>query len=163
MGGQTRMDGVSETSRILRASCEDVYRAFIDPESIAVWLAPGDMSARVLEFDGRVGGGYRMSLTYPESMPGTHGKSTAREDRYSARFVELSPPSRIVEAIRFDSADPAFIGEMTMIVGLEPVSEGTRVTIRFENLPPGVRPEDNDAGTRSSLEKLAQLVESPNL
>jgi len=33
------------------------------------------------------------------------------------------------------------------------------VTIRFEHLPAGVRPEDNDAGTRSSLEKLARYVE----
>jgi hypothetical protein len=33
------------------------------------------------------------------------------------------------------------------------------VTIAFANIPPGIRPEDNDAGTRSSLEKLARYVE----
>jgi len=33
------------------------------------------------------------------------------------------------------------------------------VTIAFENIPPEIRPEDNGAGTVSSLEKLARYVE----
>ena len=101
-----------------------------------------------------------MSLFYPSSEPGSRGKTSEREDRYSARFVELTPPTRIVEAITFDSQDPAFAGEMTMVVTLEERDGGTEVTILFENIPPGIRPEDNDAGTRSSLEKLARYVQS---
>jgi hypothetical protein len=48
---------------------------------------------------------------------------------------------------------------MTMVVTLAERGDGTEVTIAFENLPKGIRPEDNDAGTRSSLEKLARYVE----
>jgi hypothetical protein len=48
---------------------------------------------------------------------------------------------------------------MVMDVTLVELADGTEVTIAFRDLPPGVRPEDNDAGTRSSLEKLARLVE----
>jgi hypothetical protein len=48
---------------------------------------------------------------------------------------------------------------MTMVVTLEERDDGTEVTILFENIPPGIRPEDNDEGTRSSLEKLARYVE----
>jgi Activator of Hsp90 ATPase homolog 1-like protein len=55
--------------------------------------------------------------------------------------------------------DPAFAGEMTMVVTLEEKDGGTEVTLLFENIPPGIRPEDNEAGTRSSLEKLARYVE----
>jgi hypothetical protein len=47
---------------------------------------------------------------------------------------------------------------MTMTVTLEEVAAGTDVTIAFENIPPGIRPADNDAGTRSSLAKLARYV-----
>jgi hypothetical protein len=36
---------------------------------------------------------------------------------------------------------------------------GTRVTILFKNIPSGIRPEDNEAGTEASLEKLARYVE----
>ena len=100
-----------------------------------------------------------MSLFYPASEQGYRGKTSEREDRFTARFVELTPPSRIVELITFDSADPAFSGEMTMVVTLEDTDGGTEVTILFEDIPSGIRPEDNEAGCQASLEKLARLVE----
>src|SRR6185503_9699718 len=102
-----------------------LYRAFTDPKALAVWLAPGDMTGEVHHFDERVGGGYQMSLYYPASDTTSRGKTAGREDRYTARFVELTPPSRIVEAITFDSADPAFSGEMIMEVMLEAEEGGT--------------------------------------
>jgi uncharacterized protein YndB with AHSA1/START domain len=150
----------TRTSRVIKAPPEALYRAFTDPAALAVWQAPGAMTGQVHEFDARVGGGYRMSLFYPASERANRGKTAAREDRFTARFVELTPPTRIVEAISFDSEDPAFAGEMTMVVTLEERDGGTEVTVVFERIPPGIRPEDNEAGTRSSLEKLARSVES---
>jgi uncharacterized protein YndB with AHSA1/START domain len=47
------------------------------------------------------------------------GKTSEREDRFTARFVELTPPTRIVRAITFDSADPTVAGEMSMTVTFE--------------------------------------------
>jgi uncharacterized protein YndB with AHSA1/START domain len=149
----------TRTSRVIKASREALYRAFTDPAALAVWLAPDEMTGHVHEFDARVGGGYRMSLFYPAAEHGYRGKTAEREDRFTARFVELTPPSRIVQAITFDSTDPSFVGEMTMVVTLEERDGGTEVTILFERIPPGIRPEDNDAGTRSSLEKLARYIE----
>lgn len=149
----------TRTSRLVKAPRDALYRAFTDPAALAVWLAPGEMTGTVHEFDARVGGGYRMSLVYPASEQASRGKTSEREDRFTARFVELTPPTRIVQAISFDSADPAFAGEMTMAVTFEERDGGTEVTIVFEHIPPGIRPEDNDAGTRSSLEKLARYVE----
>ncbi|HEU5304874.1 MAG TPA: SRPBCC family protein [Gemmatimonadales bacterium] len=149
----------TRTSRVLKAPREALYRAFTDPAALAVWLSPGEMTGKVHEFEARVGGGYRMSLFYPSSEQVYHGKTSEQEDRFTARFVELTPPTRIVQAISFDPADPAFAGEMTMVVTFEGKNGGTDVTILFEHIPPGIRPEDNEAGTRSSLEKLARYVE----
>jgi uncharacterized protein YndB with AHSA1/START domain len=149
----------TRTSRVIKAPREAIYRAFTDPAALAVWLSPGEMTGKVHDFDGRVGGAYRMSLFYPASERVQRGKTTEREDRFTARFVELTPPTRIVETITFDSKDPTFSGEMTMVVTLEEKDNGTEVTILFEHIPPGIRPEDNDAGTRSSLEKLARYFE----
>lgn len=149
----------TRNSRFIKAPPEAVYRAFTDPAALAAWLAPGDMIGEVHSFDYRVGGGYQMSLYYPSSEQTVRGKTSEREDRYTARFVELTPPGRIVEAITFDSADPAFSGEMIMEVTLEAEGDGTVVSISFRNIPPGIRPEDNEAGTRASLEKLAHYVE----
>ena len=100
-----------------------------------------------------------MSLYYPSSEESARGKTSEREDRYFARFVELTPPIRIVEAITFDSVDPAFSGEMIMEVTFEAKGNGTSVSILFEDIPPGIRPEDNEAGTRLTLEKLARYVD----
>jgi hypothetical protein len=48
---------------------------------------------------------------------------------------------------------------MIMDITLEAAEGGTTVAILFKDLPPGVRPEDNEAGTQSTLEKLARYVE----
>lgn len=58
-----------------------------------------------------------------------------------------------------DRTAHAFAGEMTMVVTFGASAGGTVVTIVFEDNPPGIRPEDNDAGTRSSLEQLARYVD----
>jgi len=149
----------SRNSRIIKASPEVLYRAFTDPTALATWQAPGEMTAKVHEFDLRVGGGYEMSLYYPQSEQVTAGKTSQREDRFSAQFLELTPSKRIVEAISFHSRDLAFSGRMFMVVMLEEREEGTEVTILFENIPAGINPADNEAGTQASLEKLARYVE----
>lgn len=149
----------TRNSIFIKAPREALYRAFTDPAALAVWLAPGEMTGEVHSFDYKVGGGYQMSLYYPSSENSSVGKTSDREDRYTARFVELTPPTRIVEAITFDSFDPAFSGEMTMVVTFEGEDGGTRVSILFEDIPSGIRPEDNEAGTRSTLEKLARYIE----
>ena len=149
----------TRNSKWIKATPEALYRAFTDPAAFAVWLAPGDMTCEVHSVDYRVGGGYQMSLYYPSSEQTFRGKTRAREDRYTARFVELTPPRRIVEAITFDSFDPAFSGEMIMVVTFEAEDGGTTVSLLFKDIPSGIRPEDNEAGTRSTLEKLARYVE----
>src|SRR5262245_40219863 len=149
----------TRTSRVIKAGPEQIYAAFVDPDILVAWLPPGEMTGRMHEFDARVGGGYRLSLFYPPDERAFRGKTAEREDMVKARFVELSPPRKIVEAISFVTADPALLGEMLMTITIEPVTGGGEVTLLFENLPPGLRPEDNDAGARLSLEKLARRLE----
>lgn len=144
-------------SRWLAASPSAVYRAFTTADALATWMAPGDMRAVVHDFDLRVGGGYSMSLFYPSADAGD-GKSAAGEDRYEARFVTLVPDEKVVLAIRFDADDAAFQGEMTMDVTLESERTGTRVTIVFRDIPAGISPADNSAGTEASLDKLAAYL-----
>ena len=151
----------SRASKLIPAPAEDVYAAFVDPQALLEWLPPADMTGQIHAFDGRVGGGYRMSLFYPPTDPSHVGKSAEREDRVQVRFVELSPPRRLVEAVTFVTDDPAFAGEMMMTVTLADAPGGTEATLAFTNLPPGLRPEDNDVGARLSLEQLARRFAAP--
>jgi hypothetical protein len=50
-------------------------------------------------------------------------------------------------------------GQMLVTWELADTDGATDVTVRCENIPSGIRPEDNEAGSRSSLAKLAALVE----
>lgn len=158
MPGET-IERSSRTSRVIAAPRAAIHTAFIDRDLLLAWLPPAGMAGRFHEFDARVGGGYRMSLYYPESERTFRGKAADNEDVVEVRFVELAPPGRIVEAIRFVSDDAAFAGEMTLIVTIEEAAGGSDVTLEFRNIPPGIRPEDNDTGARSSLENLARLLE----
>src|SRR5437773_3332674 len=97
----------TRNSKFIKATPQALYRAFTDPAALAVWLAPGDMTGEVHRFDYSVGGGYQMSLYYPSSENTFRGKTSGREDRFTARFVELTPPRRIVEAITFHLIRPS--------------------------------------------------------
>jgi len=51
-------------------------------------------------------------------------------------------------------------GEMTITITLVDAEGGTDIHAVHEGLPPGVTPADNETGWRSSLAKLAALVEA---
>jgi uncharacterized protein YndB with AHSA1/START domain len=155
-----RQDGAAtRVARVIKAQPHQLYAAFMDPAVLVAWLPPAEMTGEIHDFDARVGGGYRMSLYYPPGERAFRGKTTEREDRVTVRFVALAPPRRIVEAVTFETADPALLGEMTIEVTFEDVPGGTDVTFLCTNLPPGLRAEDNAAGTRLSLEQLARRFE----
>jgi uncharacterized protein YndB with AHSA1/START domain len=149
----------TRTSRVIRARAAALYEAFMDPAALVDWMPPGEMTGRIHEFDARVGGGYRMSLFYPPGVHPSRGKTADGEDMVDVRFLELTPPRRIIESVDFVTADPALMGAMTIVVTFDDVSGGTEVTFSCSNLPPGLRPEDNEAGSRLSLEQLARRFE----
>lgn len=153
------MGHTTQNSRVIKAPAERLYQAFTNPRALEIWQAPGDMIGKVHDFDLREGGGYTMSLFYPETAKEMKGKTSGKEDRFSAKFIELKPPGKITEAINFETTDPDFLGEMIMEVTFDAADNGTKVTFLFRNIPTGIRPEDNEAGTLSSLEKLAKYVE----
>jgi uncharacterized protein YndB with AHSA1/START domain len=150
---------VDSASRVIMASPRTLFRAFLDAEMMANWRAPDGMTARLLAFDPRIGGGYRMVLAYDGADGESHGKTRPGEDEMLVAFQELLPDSRIVEAIRFLSDDAAFAGVMTLTTLIEKMLDGTKVTFRAEGVPTGIAPEDHQAGMAASLRNLARLTE----
>lgn len=146
----------TRVTRHMDAPPAAVYRALLDPAAVAAWMVPDGMSSHVHEFDPREGGRFRITLTY-EAPTGT-GKSTAHSDTYHGRFVELVPDQRVVQAIEFETDDPAMRGEMVVTLLLADAQGGTEVVAVHDHLPPGVSPADNELGWTMSLGKLAKLV-----
>jgi len=144
--------------RHIAATPDIVYAAFMDPAALVQWLPPGEMTGRIHAFDGRIGGGYRMSLYYPSTTTEVLGKTAAQEDLVEVRFTDLVPPRRIAEAVTFTSADPVLQGEMLIEIDIAPASCGTLVTFLCRDLPPGLKPEDNEQGCHQSLDQLAAFL-----
>ena len=145
-------------SRHVRAQRSVVYRALIDGAAVARWMVPDGMRSQVHEFDGRVGGRFRISLTY--DSPAALGKTSAHTDTHHGRFVRLVPDELVVQAVEFETADPALQGEMTITIALVDAAGGTDIIAVHDGVPPGVPPADNEAGWRSSLDRLARLLEA---
>jgi uncharacterized protein YndB with AHSA1/START domain len=135
--------------RVLRATPDRVYRAFIDPDAMAKWLPPHGFTGKVHHMDPRVGGTYKMSFTNF-----TSGKSHS----FGGEYLELVPDQRLRWTDRFDDAN--LPGEMTVTVRLKAVSVGTEVQILQEGLPDVIPPEACTLGWQESLTLLAQLVEA---
>jgi uncharacterized protein YndB with AHSA1/START domain len=134
-----------------------VFAAMVDPEALAAWLPPDGMSGRFERFDARPGGSYRLVLTYADAS-NAPGKATADSDIVEARFVDVVPGERLVQAVDFVSDDPAHAGTMTMTWEITATRGGTRVDFRADDVPDGISAEDHDAGLRSSLANLASYL-----
>jgi len=87
------------------------------------------------------------------------GKTSQDTDIVLGRFVELIPETKILEVVEFESQAPEFAGEMKIIVSLADADGGTEVTMLCQDIPPGIRPEDNEQGCKESLQKLGALLE----
>lgn len=152
------MSRVDRTSGIVSAPPDRVFAALVDPDALSVWLPPDGMTGRFERFDARVGGSYRMVLTYADDT-NAPGKTTADSDIVEARFVDLVPGERVTQAVDFVSDDPDLAGTMTMTWSVSPTDVGSRVELRAENVPAGISAEEHAAGLASSLANLAAYVE----
>ncbi|MGH3519788.1 MAG: SRPBCC family protein [Haloechinothrix sp.] len=152
------MSRTDTAARVITAPPERVYGALVNPDALAAWLPPDGMSGRFERFEARPGGSYRMILTYADASTAP-GKATADSDIVEARFVELVPGVRVVQAVDFVSDDPAYAGTMTMTWEVAAVDDGARVTFRADNVPSGISAQDHAAGLASSLDNLAAYAE----
>jgi uncharacterized protein YndB with AHSA1/START domain len=152
------MPRTDRASQLMAAPPERVWAALVDPEALLAWLPPGGMTGSFARFDARPGGSYRMVLTYSDASGGP-GKATADSDIVEARFVDIVPGERVVQAVDFVSDDPGYAGTMTMTWKVTAADAGTRVDIVAEDVPDGISAEDHAAGLSSSLANLAAYVE----
>ena len=114
-------------SRVIRATPEQVYRAWLDPELLRRWLAPGDLVVLAVEVDERVGGAYRIWQGVAERQGGG----------FEAEILELLPGRRIVFDWAFVGPDrdagPRYDSRLT--VTFEPTADGaTELTLVHERL-----------------------------
>lgn len=135
--------------RVLRATPERVYRAFIDAAAMSKWLPPNGFTGQVHHLDAKVGGTYKMSFT---------NFTTGKSHSFGGEFLELIPHERIRYTDRFD--DPNLPGQIQTTISLNKVSVGTELNIVQEGVPAAIPAEACYLGWQESLTLLAKLVEA---
>ena len=134
--------------RVLRTKPQKVYRAFLDSDAMAKWLPPNGFTGKVHQFEGRVGGKFKMSFTNF-----TSGKAHS----FGGEYLELVPHERIRYTNFFD--DPNLPGTLTVTVTIKQVLLGTDLSIVQEGVPDVIPVEACYLGWQESLAQLAKLVE----
>ena len=135
--------------RVLRATPERIYRAFLDADAMAKWLPPNGFTGKVHHLDANVGCTYKMSFT---------NFATRHSHSFGGEYLELVPHERIRYTGKFD--DPNLPGVMQTTVSLQKVSCGTELNVVQEGIPDVIPLEACYLGWQESLVLLAKIVEA---
>ena len=137
-----------EVSRVVRAPRSRVYRAFLDPELVARWLAPDDSSVSTATVDERVGGVHRVEML----------TSDGEAHMFDSVIEALVPDERIVLIFKFDPDAE----ETLLTVTLRDAPDGgTEVTLDHQRvvLDGPLNEQSVDAGWNSVLDKLEGVAD----
>jgi uncharacterized protein YndB with AHSA1/START domain len=96
-------------NRVFDAPPDRVFRAFVEPEALRRWKAPGDAEVVLVEVDLRPGGRYRIH------MRGKDGTVY----RLTGEYREISPPKRLSFTWHWET---------------DPLEKETLVTVDFTDL-----------------------------
>jgi uncharacterized protein YndB with AHSA1/START domain len=156
-----KLDGRSITiTRIFKASPEQVWREWSDPENYKCWFGPKDYSTCKAEIDMHVGGNFFNCIVGPD------GKQIYSTGRYK----EIVEPNRFVcsdsFADEYGNIVPAtYYGmsadiplEMEVDVTLEDVGGKTRLTLEHCGLPTGEIRENTTRGWNEAFNKLEECL-----
>lgn len=134
--------------RTFHATPERLYRAFTDPEELAEWYAPGDMTAKIHDWEPEPRGSLSVSMVDDEGSHDAEGT-----------FTEVVENRKLVHTWTWTHLDDPV--ETRITVEFTPVEDGTAVVLTHEGHPNAATTEENASGWSSVLANLANVVEEP--
>jgi uncharacterized protein YndB with AHSA1/START domain len=113
--------------RTFSAPAEKLYRAWLEPDLILQWMAPGSFTIPRAEVDERVGGKYSI----------WHSQDGEPQGGFESEILELVPNERIVFAWGFvgpeRSDGPVYDSKLTVTFNEDPKGD-TKLTLLHEQL-----------------------------
>jgi uncharacterized protein YndB with AHSA1/START domain len=134
--------------RVIKASPEKIYRAFLTPEAMTKWLPPNGFTASFHHLEAKVGGTFKASFT---------NFTTQQSHSFGGEYLELIPNKLIRYTDKFE--DTNLPGTMSVSVTMKEVSCGTDLTIVQAGIPEVIPVEMCYLGWQESLDALRLLVE----
>jgi len=113
--------------RIMHASPDRVFRAFLEPDLIRQWIAPDDLTVDRLTVDARVGG--RLEVW--------HSRGGVSTGKFEGCFLKIDPPRELIYRWAFVGTEPekGEYFDTLVTVRLRPEGEGrTHISVLHEKL-----------------------------
>jgi uncharacterized protein YndB with AHSA1/START domain len=138
----------AEITATVKGPASEIYRAWIDPRVLPLWLAPPPYQMVRAEVDAQVGGRYTHEVTGPDG-----------EHLVVGKYLEAVPGRRIRKDWNYSGPNPAPRREATFVdVDLTDAPDGTtRVTIRHSGLRDAVELKHYQEGWAECLRRLREL------
>lgn len=130
-----------EITRVLDISLEDAWAAWTDPALVALWFAPGAMSADVLDYEARNGGRYRICMR--DGFDDTH--------TVGGEFIDVRDRELLIMSWAWEDNDAP---ESKVTVSFTATAEGTRIDILHEGLTSAESVAAHSDGWHGCLDKL---------
>jgi uncharacterized protein YndB with AHSA1/START domain len=130
--------------RVIAASAEDLFDAWLDPEALAEWMRPGTIQSTVAKVEPRIGGAYEIIM---------HGQSGPIVHKGVYRHIER--PKRLVFTW---ISGPTEYRETLVTVDFVRVDKRTEVIVTHEQLPESALPSHRNGWT-GALERLDEACQ----
>ena len=130
--------------RVIAASAEDLFDAWLDPEALAQWMRPGTIISTVARVDPRVGGAYEITMQGQDGAYVTKGLYRVIERPRRLVFTWVSGPAENKETL--------------VTVDFVRVDQRTEVIVTHEQLPESAMPSHRNGWT-SGLEHLDEACQ----
>lgn len=127
--------------RLLSASPQEVFDAWLDPESLREWMCPGAQTVADVQVDARVGGAFRLVM-----------RGQSGERLHTGEYREIRPPERLVFTWR---SQATHWQDSLVTVEFAAQGENTELTLTHELLPDEEARRQHTQGWQGIGDKLA--------
>ena len=140
---------VLEIDRVLPATAEAVFNAFVDPGELAKWWGPSEFTIPSLSFQARVGDGYRIEMQPPTGDPFS----------LAGEIQQVDPPIRLAYTFRWEDPDPDDV-ETLVRLSFRDLGDSTEVSLSQGTFKTDARLELHRGGWTDSFDKLEVLFDT---
>lgn len=135
-------------SKIFRATRQEIFDAWTDPDSFQRWMAPAGVEVTHLAIDVRVGGAYRIDMQ----------PSGTEVTIHTGVYQIVDPPTKLVFTWKSKNTE-----EKETLVTVELFERGstqTELVLTHEQLPSEAAAQGHEQGWSSILHKLAGYLQA---
>jgi uncharacterized protein YndB with AHSA1/START domain len=138
------IDGLVVASVEIARTPERVFKALATKEIVEWWVNPGVFDTREWSGDVRVGGRWSAS-----------GIARGAPYTLEGEFLEVDPPRKLVQTWHRVGV-PGTPSTLTYL--LEPITGGTRLTVRHAGIVAPEQLQNMSAGWRTSCDRLSEIL-----